>query len=241
MVRIDGRKNDDIRVVQIEPNFVEYAEGSVLFSMGNTRVLCNTSIEETLPKWIRESGRSGGWITAEYGMLPRSTHTRTAREVTGFRGRTQEIKRLIGRSLRASADLELLGERTCIVDCDVLQADAGTRTAAITGGYLSLVLACSKLVKDGLLKTNPLTSQVAAISVGMISAEPVIDLTYEEDSQADVDLNVVMNLEGRLVEIQGTAEGKPFDFDELDAMLSLARKGINELLDHQKVFLEEFN
>ena len=240
MPRVDGRKNDDIRVVQIEPNFVEYPEGSVLFSMGNTRVLCNTSIEETVPKWIRESNGSGGWITAEYGMLPRSTHTRTAREVTGYRGRTQEIKRLIGRSLRASADLKLLGGRTCIVDCDVLQADAGTRTAAITGGYLSLALACSKLINDGLLQANPLTSQVAAISVGMISAEPVIDLTYEEDSRADVDLNVVMNLEGRLVEIQGTAEGMPFDFDELDVMLSLARKGISELFDHQRDFLKEF-
>lgn len=240
MHRTDGRSNDDIRVVQIEPHFVEYAEGSVLFSMGNTRVLCNTSIEEMVPKWFPESDKTGGWITAEYGMLPRSTHTRTSREVTGFRGRTQEIKRLIGRSLRACVDLEILGKRTCIVDCDVLQADAGTRSAAITGGYLSLALAYSKLIKEGVLGTNPLISQVAAISVGMISNEPIVDLTYEEDSQAEVDLNVVMNREGQLVEIQGTAEGKPFDLDELDEMLALARKGIDELIEHQEAFLNEF-
>jgi ribonuclease PH len=240
MLRVDGRSNDAIRDVQIEPNFVEYAEGSVLFSMGNTRVLCNTSIEEKLPRWIRDSGKIGGWITAEYGMLPRSTHTRTPREIQGLRGRTQEIRRLIGRSLRASSDLELLGERTCIVDCDVLQADAGTRTAAITGGYLSLALAFNQLLDDGLLGQNPLKSQVAAISVGLISNEPLIDLTYEEDSRAEVDLNIVMNGAGQFVEIQGTAEGTPFGSDQLEILLSLARKGVFELIDHQKAFLEEF-
>ena len=240
MLRDDGRKNDDIRMVLVEPHFVEYAEGSVLFSMGNTKVLCNASVEESVPKWFRDSDKSGGWITAEYGMLPRSTHTRSTREVKGYRGRTQEIKRLIGRSLRACADLGAMGERTCIIDCDVLQADAGTRTAAVTGGYLSLALAFNKLIDQGKIAASPLISQVAAISVGMISNEPIVDLTYAEDSQAEVDLNVVMNREGQLVEIQGTAEGKPFDFEELDEMLTLARKGIGELFDLQAAFLEEF-
>lgn len=240
MHRADGRAKDEIRSIRIEANYVEYPEGSVLFSLGKTRVLCNTSIDDSVPKWMRDSQRSGGWITAEYGMLPRSTHTRTQRETQGLRGRTQEIRRLIGRSLRACADLELLGERTCIVDCDVLQADGGTRTASVTGGYLSLALACNKLHTAGKLTQNPLTTPIAAISVGIISGHALTDLSYEEDSKAEVDLNIVMNEAGEFVEIQGTAEGAPFNSDQLQVMLALARKGVSELIEHQKTFLEGF-
>lgn len=237
MQRIDGRAKDELRHIQIQPNYVEYPEGSVLFSIGNTRVLCNASIDEKIPKWMRDSGKQGGWITAEYGMLPRSTHTRTPRETNGLRGRTQEIRRLIGRSLRAAVDLNLLGERTCIVDCDVLQADGGTRTAAITGGYLALALAFNKLHSEGLLSQNPLISPIAAISIGILANQVILDLSYEEDFKAEVDSNIVMNGEGQFIEIQGTAEGKAFSYEMLTEMLSLAQKGIAELVEIQRKFL----
>ena len=237
MRRLDGRAKDELRHIQIQANYVEYPEGSVLVSIGNTRVLCNASIDEKIPKWMRDSGKQGGWITAEYGMLPRSTHTRTPRETNGLRGRTQEIRRLIGRSLRAAVDLDLLGERTCIVDCDVLQADGGTRTAAITGGYLAIALAFNKLHSEGLLRQSPLISPIAAISVGILANQVILDLSYEEDFKAEVDSNIVMNGEGQFVEIQGTAEGEAFSYEMLSEMLSMAQKGITDLIEIQKKFL----
>ena len=237
MRRLDGRAKDELRHIQIQANYVEYPEGSVLFSIGNTRVLCNARIDEKIPQWMRDSGKQGGWITAEYGMLPRSTHTRTPRETNGLRGRTQEIRRLIGRSLRAAVDLDLLGERTCIVDCDVLQADGGTRTAAITGGYLAIALAFNKLHSEGLLRQSPLISPIAAISVGILANQVILDLSYEEDFKAEVDSNIVMNGEGQFVEIQGTAEGEAFSYEMLSEMLSMAQKGITDLIEIQKKFL----
>lgn len=239
MRRLDGRAKDELRPIQIQANYVEYPEGSVLFSIGNTRVLCNVSIDEKIPKWMRDSGKQGGWITAEYGMLPRSTHTRTPRETNGLRGRTQEIRRLIGRSLRAAVDLNLLGERTCIVDCDVLQADGGTRTAAITGGYLALALAFKKLHTEGLLRKSPLISPIAAISVGILANQVILDLSYEEDFKAEVDSNIVMNGEGQFIEIQGTAEGEAFSYEMLSEMVSMAQKGIADLIEIQKNFLAQ--
>jgi ribonuclease PH len=240
MKRKDGRAHHELRPVTIEPDFVEYAEGSVLISLGNTRLLCNVSIEETIPKWLRDSGKPGGWITAEYALLPRSTMKRTARETSGLRGRTQEIRRMIGRSLRAAINLDQLGERTCIVDCDVIQADGGTRTAAITGGYVALAMALKRLTQQGLLPHSILSTPVAGISVGILAGEPILDLTYEEDYEADVDLNVVMDGNGKYVEIQGTAEGKSFTSYELEQMLKLARIGIEELIQVQSASLKPF-
>jgi len=229
MGRPSGRAPDELRRVSFERRHAKHAEGSVLVEFGDTQVLCTASIEESVPQFLR--GKAQGWITAEYGMLPRATHTRTAREAARGRqsGRTQEIQRLIGRSLRAVADLRALGERTLTIDCDVLQADGGTRTAAITGGFVALSQACEQLVQRRLIDASPLHGQVAAVSVGIVGGVAVLDLDYAEDSQAETDMNVVMNNGGAFVEVQGTAEGHAFRRHELDALLNLAASGIAEL------------
>jgi ribonuclease PH len=230
MLRDDGRRPDQLRPVVLTPDFVKYPEGSLLIAMGETRLLCNASIQKGAPNWKQLAGIPGGWVTAEYGMLPRSTHTRKSRETKGLGGRTQEIRRLIGRSLRAAVDVKKLGDRTIIIDCDVLQADGGTRTAAITGGYLALKMALQTLIEAGELDPSVFLSPVAAISVGMIAGTPLLDLCYREDSAADVDVNIVMNAAGELIEVQGTAEGATFTRKALNEMLDLAEKGIQELL-----------
>ena len=239
MKRLDGRRPDQMRKIEVETDFVEYAEGSVLISAGKTRVLCNVSVEEGQPSWKVNKGLPGGWITAEYALLPRSTHTRVERETDGWSGRTQEIRRLIGRSLRAGFDLEKIGPRTCIVDCDVLQADGGTRTLSVTGGYLALALAFQRLIEAGELSSDVFLSPVAAVSVGMLDGGPVLDLCYREDAAADVDLNLVMNQAGKMIEIQGTAEGSPFHRNEMDQMLDLAAGGIGQLFQIQDQVLEK--
>lgn len=236
-MRIDRRQPDELRSISLTPNYVIYPEGSVLIAMGNTKVLCNVSIDENVPHWMKLEGKSGGWVTGEYALLPRSTHTRIQRETRGLRGRTQEIKRLIGRSLRAAVNLEHLGGRTCIVDCDVIQADGGTRTAAITGGYAALAIALQNLVDDGEISKDVFNSPVAAISVGVVDGIPLLDLCYAEDSAADVDVNVVMNHKNEFIEIQGTAEGAVFSRSVLDELLDLAQKGISELLIYQREIL----
>jgi ribonuclease PH len=225
MSRADGRAPDALREVRFTRRFTRYAEGSVLVEFGATRVLCTASIEDGVPGFLR--GKGQGWVTAEYGMLPRATHTRSAREAARGKqtGRTQEIQRLIGRSLRAVIDLEALGERTVTLDCDVLQADGGTRTASITGGYVALADACQSLVKRGTLAAVPLHGQVAAVSVGIVGGTPVLDLDYREDSGAETDMNVVMQSGGGFVEVQGTAEGHAFRRHELDQLLDLAVSG----------------
>ena len=227
--RVDGRSLAQLRPVSFELNFISYPEGSVCIRQGNTWVLCNVSIEDGVPRWMQSQNVSGGWITAEYSLLPRSTHRRTNRETNGLSGRTQEIKRIIGRSLRAAVDLELLGSRTITIDCDVLQADGGTRTAAVTGSYVALALALKKLFTAGLVPPEALKSPVAAVSVGILNGEPALDLCYEEDFNAEVDFNVVMNANGEFIEVQGTAEGRPFNRQKLDELLELAEKGIREL------------
>lgn len=234
VTRIDGRANNELRKVRIQPNYLAFAEGSVLIEVGLTRVLCAVSVEERVPNWMRSEKR--GWITAEYSMLPRSTLTRTPRESTqGHQsGRTLEIQRLIGRSLRAVTDMEALGERTFTVDCDVLQADGGTRTASVTGAYVALYLALQGLVKKGLLYRVPLKTAVAATSMGVVEGDELLDLCYEEDFHAEVDFNVVMTADGRLVEVQGTAEQRPFSRQRMDSLLNLAEKGIKELLAIQR-------
>ncbi|MEP7242898.1 MAG: ribonuclease PH [Gammaproteobacteria bacterium] len=229
MTRPSGRNADQMRPVKFTRRFAKHAEGSVLVEFGDTHVLCTASIEENVPPFLR--GKGQGWVTAEYGMLPRATHTRTAREAAKGKqsGRTQEIQRLIGRSLRAVIDLKALGERTITLDCDVLQADGGTRTASITGGYVALAEACDRLVQRRSIAASPLHGQIAAVSVGICGGVPVLDLDYPEDSQAETDMNVVMNNGGAFVEIQGTAEGHAFRRHELDAMLNLAANGLGEL------------
>jgi len=219
------------------PGYLDYAEGSVLITMGNTRVLCAATIEEKVPVWLEGTGR--GWITAEYALLPRSTHTRTPRESdTGrLQGRTQEIRRLIGRSLRAALNLDRLGEHTVTIDCDVLQADGGTRTAAVTGGYVALVLAINKLIQQQMVPPEVLQNAVAAVSVGMVHGVPLLDLDYQEDSRADVDINVVMTAREHYIEVQGTAERSPFRREDLDLLLGLASRGIQQLFAHQKAIL----
>jgi ribonuclease PH len=238
MARPNGRAADELRRVSFTRRFAKHAEGSVLVEFGDTQVLCAASIEETVPPFLR--GKGQGWVTAEYGMLPRATHTRSARESAKGKqtGRTQEIQRLIGRSLRAVIDLKALGERTITLDCDVLQADGGTRTASITGGYVALAEACERLVKRRAIAASPLHGQIAAISVGIVSGVPVLDLDYAEDSQAETDMNVVMNNGGAFVEIQGTAEGHAFRRHELDAMLNLAASGIGQLFALQAQALD---
>lgn len=232
MERIDGRRPDQLRPVELTLNAQGYAEGSVLIKQGNTHVLCNASVEPGVPSWLK--GRGQGWVTAEYALLPRATHTRTRRERNGAGGRTQEIQRLIGRSLRAGINLQLLGERTITVDCDVLQADGGTRTAAITGAYVALVQAIQFLRKKGTLKTSPLTAQIAAVSVGIVKGQVLLDLSYAEDSSAEVDCNIVQTDSGAYIEIQGTAEGQPFDRAQLDQLLALGDQGIRSLLTLQQ-------
>jgi len=237
-MRPSGRQANEIRRVSFTPDFTRHAEGSVLVEFGDTRVLCTASIEERVPLWMR--GKNRGWVTGEYGMLPRATHTRSGREAARGKqgGRTQEIQRLIGRSLRAVTNLEALGERCVTVDCDVIQADGGTRTASISGGYVALALAMKRMTKAGVLRKNPLHGQVAAVSVGIYRGEPVLDLDYDEDSDAETDMNIVMNDAGRFIEVQGTAEGHAFTDEEFNAMLDLARQGIATIIDAQNEAIE---
>lgn len=231
MSRPDGRNPSELRPVTIELGKARYAEGSCLISAGHTQVLCAASVEERVPDW--RAGRGTGWVTAEYSMLPRATHTRSRRERGTVGGRTQEIQRLIGRSLRSVIDLRALGERTIIVDCDVLEADGGTRTAAITGACVALEAACRKLVGEGLIARNPIREMVTAVSVGIVDGVACLDLNYEEDSSAQVDMNVVATASGRLVEVQGTAEKEPFSREELDDLLDIALDGIRRLTAFQ--------
>jgi ribonuclease PH len=233
---LDGRANDELRPVKIIPGFQAYAEGSALIELGQTKVICSVSVEDRVPAFLRGEGR--GWITAEYAMLPRSTITRTPREEGRVGGRTHEIQRLIGRSLRAVVDLDALGERTLVVDCDVIQADGGTRTAAITGSYVALVQAIDTLVRRELIPSSPIKSAVAATSVGIVGGECLLDLCYDEDFWAEVDFNVVMTSEGQFVEIQGTAEASPFSKETIDSLLSLAQRGIDRLFRAQKEALD---
>ncbi len=237
-MRPSGRSADQMRTICFTPDFTQHAEGSVLVEFGQTRVLTTASVESRVPRFLK--GKAEGWVTAEYGMLPRSTHTRNPREAARGKqsGRTMEIQRLIGRSLRAVVDRSALGERTITVDCDVLQADGGTRTAAITGGYVALALAVQQLIERGELSQSPIHGQVAAVSVGLYEGTAVLDLDYAEDSVAETDMNIVMNEAGGLIEIQGTAEGHAFLRSELDQLLDLARSGVEELLQAQRAVLE---
>ncbi len=232
-MRPSGRAPDELRSVRFITAYTKHAAGSVMAEFGGTRVLCTASVENRVPHWMRGSGR--GWVTGEYGMLPGSTHTRSAREAARGRqsGRTQEIQRLIGRSLRAATNLEALGERTVTLDCDVIQADGGTRTVAISGAYVALVLAMGDLQKRGEIKKNPIHGHIAAVSVGIYKGAPILDLDYDEDSAAETDMNVVMNEASRFIEVQGTAEGHAFNRDEFNAMLALAEKGIAEIIAQQ--------
>lgn len=238
-VRTDGRDAAELRPVKMTPGYLPYAEGSVLIEMGNTRVVCSASLEERVPPFLRNSGQ--GWLTAEYSMLPRATQTRTPREIGrgGPSGRTHEIQRLIGRSLRAVADMKALAERTISIDCDVLQADGGTRTAAITGAYVAFALANQRLLASGKISKPAVTNQVAAVSVGVVENIALLDLKYDEDSRAEVDMNVVCTGDGRFIEIQGTAEREPFSRSQMDQLLILAAGGIETLIGLQKAIIAE--
>lgn len=240
LARFDGRSTEEMRSVRITPGFQKHAEGSALIELGETKVLCSVSVEDRIPAFLKGSG--SGWITAEYGMLPRSTHTRTQREAAKGKvsGRTLEIQRLIGRSLRGIANLENLGERTFTADCDVLQADGGTRTASITAAYVALAQAFHTLRERGEAIDNPLTGAVAATSVGIVDGVQLLDLCYEEDSHAEVDFNIVMTDVGEFIEVQGTAEGKPFSKESMDSLLAIAQNGIAELFKIQKAVIEGF-
>ena len=237
--RTDGRAPDELRPARITPNFLPYAEGSVLIEIGNTRVVCSASLEDRVPPFLRNSGQ--GWLTAEYAMLPRATQTRTAREIGrgGPSGRTHEIQRLIGRSLRAVADMKALGERTITIDCDVLQADGGTRTAAITGAYVAFALASRQLLKIGKISRSLTINQVAAVSVGIVGNTPLLDLKYDEDSKAEVDMNIVCTGDGRFIELQGTAEREPFSRAQMEEMVALGARGIEALISMQKAVIEQ--
>ena len=235
--RPDGRAVDQIRSTKITPNISPYAEGSALIEVGGTKVICTATVEDRVPMFMRNKGT--GWVTAEYAMLPRATNTRTQRETQRPSGRTQEIQRLIGRSLRAVVDTKLMGERQIMLDCDVIQADGGTRCASITGAYVALALACRKLVRNSVIKVSPLRSEVAAVSVGVIDGTPILDLAYAEDSEAEVDMNIVCTGAGKFIEIQGTAEREPFTRDQMNEMLGMAEKGINELFQIQRMALGE--
>lgn len=239
MSRIDGRTANELRPVHFESGYVIHPEGSVLVSMGKTKVLCNVSVENGVPSWMKSQNVSGGWVTAEYAMLPRSTHSRTKREAAASGSRAQEIRRLVGRALRAAVDLKLLGERTLTVDCDVIQADGGTRTASITGGYVALVLALKKLIAEGALPAKAIKGNVAAISVGLLKGEALLDLCYEEDSAADADANFVMDSSGKLIEVQGTAEKDPFSVEQFQQLLALAQRGIKQLIELQDRALKQ--
>lgn len=235
--RPSGRATDELRQISIERNYTAHAEGSVLISCGNTKVLCNATVEERIPRFLK--GKGQGWITAEYGMLPRSTNSRMGREAARGKqsGRTQEIQRLIGRSLRAAVDLTKLGEHSITLDCDVIQADGGTRTASITGAYVALADAINHMLANKLIKENPIERQIASVSVGVYDGTPVLDLDYPEDSTAETDMNVIMDINGNFIEVQGTAEGAPFTPDEMSAMIALAGKGIGELIEKQTAAL----
>ncbi len=237
-MRPSGRANDEMRPVSFITNFTKHAEGSVLVSFGDTRVICTATVEERTPRWMDKD--QGGWVTAEYGMLPRSTNSRMGREAARGKqgGRTMEIQRLIGRSLRASLDLKKLGEHTITLDCDVIQADGGTRTASISGGFVALAMAVDGLLKKGRLTENPIIHHIASVSTGIYSGTPVLDLDYVEDSGAETDMNVVMNESGGFIEVQGTAEGAVFSADEMDQMLALASQGIREIITEQQKALE---
>jgi ribonuclease PH len=237
--RTDGRAYDELRPVKITPGFLPYAEGSVLIEMGQTRVVCSASVDERLPPFLRNSGQ--GWITAEYSMLPRATQQRTSRELGrgGPSGRTHEIQRLIGRSIRAAANMRLLGERTITLDCDVLQADGGTRTAAITGAYVAFALAVKRLLVAGKIQRSIITNEVAAISVGVVEGVPLLDLKYDEDSRAEVDMNVVCTGDGRFIEVQGTAEREPFSREQMDSLLELATRGLDSLVAMQRETIKQ--
>src|SRR6478752_7330341 len=236
-MRSDDRVANALRETTITPNYIPHAEGSVLIEAGRTKVICTASLEDRVPPFLRGTGK--GWVTAEYGMLPRATNTRTTREATAGKvgGRTQEIQRLIGRSLRSVTNLPALGERTIWIDCDVIQADGGTRTASITGAFVALALACETLRLRDVVRTIPLTDYVAAISVGIVDGEPLLDLAYEDDSRAEVDMNVVKTGDGRFIEVQGTAEAMPFGHDSLLALLALADHGIKQLIEKQKAIV----
>ena len=235
--RVDGRRPDQLRPVSIERGFMKHAEGSALIKMGDTHVICTASVENRVPHFLR--GKDTGWITAEYAMLPRSTHTRIQRETQGPKGRTQEIQRLIGRALRAVIDLDKLGTRTLWIDCDVLQADGGTRTASISGAYVAVVDAIEKLKNEGEIEEDPLGDSVAAVSVGIIDNTPMLDLCYAEDATAEVDMNIVMTGQGNFVEVQGTAEGNPFTLDQMQHLIALAQKGISEIAQRQRDVLAQ--
>ncbi|EGY52845.1 ribonuclease PH [Neisseria shayeganii] len=234
-----GRAADELRPVSITPDFLPHADGSVLIACGNTKIICTATVEESLPPFLR--GKDQGWVTAEYGMLPASTASRMRREAAAGKqsGRTQEIQRLIGRSLRAAVDLQRLGERQILIDCDVIQADGGTRTASITGAFVAMSLAVQKLLKAGMLLSNPIREQVAAVSAGVVGGVPLLDLDYPEDSGCDSDVNLVMTASGKIIEIQGTAEGAPFSHAELLQLLALGQKGIAELAVHQQAALRQ--
>ena len=232
--RYDGRTPDQLRTVKFTRDFTINAKASVLVEMGNTKVICAASVDESVPPWMRRDNKPGGWLTCEYGMLPSATSERFRRETGRVGGRTMEIQRLIGRALRAVVDLEKLGKRQITIDCDVIQADGGTRTASITGAYVALRLAVDRLMEEGLLKEDPIKEAIAAISVGIYKGVPVLDLNYFEDSKAEVDMNVVMTASGRMVEVQGTAEEEPFTKEQMAQMMDLAEKGINELFEAQK-------
>jgi len=240
-MRPSGRNPDQLRVVNLICNFTKHAEGSVMVEFGDTRVLCTASVEKRVPRFLK--GKGEGWVTAEYGMLPRSTHDRMSREASRGKqgGRTLEIQRLIGRSLRASMDLKALGEYTITIDCDVIQADGGTRTASITGGFVALSIAIKHMLAKKMIKKNPLHGQIASVSVGIFQGAPVLDLDYAEDSNAETDMNVVMNDAAAFIEVQGTAEGHAFRKEELNAMLELAEHGIKQLLDKQREAIESID
>ncbi|MCS6873266.1 MAG: ribonuclease PH [Pyrinomonadaceae bacterium] len=233
--RSDNRAFDELRKTKITPNVLPYAEGSALIEMGRTKIICTATVEEKVPPFLRGTGT--GWITAEYAMLPRATQTRTQREIQRLSGRTQEVQRLIGRSLRAAVDFAKLGERQITIDCDVIMADGGTRCAAITGGFVALAIACNRLLKSQTIKESPIISEVAAVSVGIIKGCLLLDLCYEEDSAAEVDMNVVCTGKGDFVEVQGTAELQPFNIEQMNQMIKLAQKGISELIEIQRLSL----
>lgn len=235
--RKDKRAFDQIRNTRIIPGISPYAEGSALIEVGNTKVICTATVEDKVPPFLRNKGT--GWVTAEYAMLPRATHTRTQRETQKPSGRTQEIQRLIGRSLRTIVDTKALGERQIFIDCDVILADGGTRCASITGAYVALALACRKMVANGILKKSPIISEVAAVSIGIIEGTSVLDLCYDEDSTAEVDMNIVCTGAGKFIEVQGTAEREPFSRDLMNEMLDLAEKGINRLIEIQRQVLSD--